>query len=792
MKNNSKKGITNLFLLVALLGIFLVGFSSAFSGLGSGTSGDPFQITSWSQLNETRNNLTASYILNANLSSGTAGYAGIGDNWQPITPSLTPFSGSFNGNNFTISNLKIIQPSLDNAGLFGYITTPAIISNVGLVDVNITGYRGVGAIVGFLNTGSSIKNCYSTGILSTTSDYTGGLVGYAKGTINNSYSSVNVTGGLNIGGLVGLLNGGAIQDSFSTGKVSGSGILGGLLGYKSSGTVTNSYWDINTSGQSASADGTGKTTTQMKNISTFSLWNISTTSTNLNNDYPYLAWQTSNSSYVWLIYQNTTSIDTTAPYFTIIPANQSISYGNGLGVQFVATDETAFGTYYLGNWTDKFQINSTGFLSNKTSLSAGTYIINISINDSSGNTNITWYNLTINKATSSVSLTATTPITYGTSTDFAGSNCPSGETCSLNITNGVFKAGIISANYSFAGNENYTASYAIFSVTINKATPFLTKLLNGANNNLTITYPQQVNASGSASVGTLAIYRNNTLITNGDNYSLSAGYYRFDYNITGNENYTDISDSLYATISKNAESCQVYFNLTSPQVEGINFSAWTDCSSAYSLQRNGTVIANNSVQNLTLGAWKFNVSRTDTENYSNIYDEEIFTITSVSDTQNPNVTGLYPSGQLSYLLIGTNTSLNYSISDLSLSTCWLQYNSINTTINCSANSSFIHVSGLNNLTIWANDTSGNINSSILSWSYSSAPVIPPAGGGGGGGSYVNYSDSADNDNEGQIVNQTSVGEIIKEFKDLKPYTWLFILITIIVIIFVIVLAKKYS
>jgi len=69
------------------------------------------------------------------------------------------------------------------------------------------------------------------------------------------------------------------------------------------GTVSNSFWDIQTSGQTTSAGGTGKTTAEMKNIATFAGWNIVSvgdpgtrnTAYTWNivdgETYPFLSWQ---------------------------------------------------------------------------------------------------------------------------------------------------------------------------------------------------------------------------------------------------------------------------------------------------------------------------------------------------------------------------------------------------------------------------------------------------------------------------------------------------------------------
>jgi len=51
--------------------------------------------------------------------------------------------------------------------------------------------------------------------------------------------------------------------------VSGDNFVGGLVGYNSSSTVSNSFWDMETSGQTTSAGGTGKTTIEMHNVATY-------------------------------------------------------------------------------------------------------------------------------------------------------------------------------------------------------------------------------------------------------------------------------------------------------------------------------------------------------------------------------------------------------------------------------------------------------------------------------------------------------------------------------------------
>jgi len=155
----------------------------------------------------------------------------------------------------------------------------------------VSGYNGVGGLVG--NSGGTISNCYSVDdVIGNTPDsyYAGGLVGASQGDISNCYSTGTVNGYNRAGGLVGE-NQGDISSCYSMSAVSGSFQVGGLVGVNSGGSVDNSFWGTQTSGQTISDGGTGKTTAQMKTFSTFTsagwdfvyMWGIGNGQT-----YPYL------------------------------------------------------------------------------------------------------------------------------------------------------------------------------------------------------------------------------------------------------------------------------------------------------------------------------------------------------------------------------------------------------------------------------------------------------------------------------------------------------------------------
>ena len=236
------------------------GFSDIRFECGSGTAIDPFVIANLAQLMALQNgeDLWASgkhFDVARNLDLGS-----IAEDWRPIGKDPSPkFNGTFrglrpNGQPVQIFNLQINQSANDNLGFFGY-TNGAIIENVGMENVNITGNQRLGGLVGWSNdAGVTIINCYAAGVIKGVQDI-GGLLGRGEGAgitkIDNSYSTVDVTGtGNSIGGLVGSNNASSeIGNSYSTGDVMGNDELGGLVGLnESNSAIESSYATGNVTG----------------------------------------------------------------------------------------------------------------------------------------------------------------------------------------------------------------------------------------------------------------------------------------------------------------------------------------------------------------------------------------------------------------------------------------------------------------------------------------------------------------------------------------------------------------
>jgi len=139
---------------------------------------------------------------------------------------------------------------------------------------NVSGYERVGGLVGY-NCGW-LLGCRFTGKVIGI-NCSGGLAGLndaAEGELFRCYCTARVRGDPYVGGLAGA-NEGLIEECYSRGSVEGMTQVGGLAGALHAGvsdrdgTVIDSFWDMDTSGRTTSAGGTGKTTAEMQTARTF-------------------------------------------------------------------------------------------------------------------------------------------------------------------------------------------------------------------------------------------------------------------------------------------------------------------------------------------------------------------------------------------------------------------------------------------------------------------------------------------------------------------------------------------
>lgn len=213
--------------------------SQSFKDIGSGTVDDPYILCTSAQLwslSKDSAGWTQNYELGTDLDlanydghdyQSTISPLGIYD--YVTTGNSIPFSGSFNGKNYKIFNLKLTSLPNQGGGFFGY-TFSAKISNLNLESVNITATRYGGALVAY-NKSTAVENVHVSGQVNGTDWYIGGLIGFNDGSgagkaapVSNSTSSVNITGDTCIGGFIGWntgISGGNadVTNSSSTGTV---------------------------------------------------------------------------------------------------------------------------------------------------------------------------------------------------------------------------------------------------------------------------------------------------------------------------------------------------------------------------------------------------------------------------------------------------------------------------------------------------------------------------------------------------------------------------------------------
>lgn len=213
--------------------------------LGSGTKEDPYLIHNAKELQAMSGELDAYYKLAQDIDMTLVSV------FNPIGTEDAPFTGTLDGDGHKISNLTI-NYSLNDAGLLGYIKDASVI-NINLVDANVTTtaeYAGViaGRVVG----NSNMKQINISGIVTSNSDYVGGLIGELnaaeKNIINISDVKANmslVKGNDYIGGVIGNVSnilGEEIKINNITSDditVEGNDNVGGLFG-----KISNTYTGI--------------------------------------------------------------------------------------------------------------------------------------------------------------------------------------------------------------------------------------------------------------------------------------------------------------------------------------------------------------------------------------------------------------------------------------------------------------------------------------------------------------------------------------------------------------------
>jgi hypothetical protein len=221
---------------------------------------------------------------------------------KPIGNSTTRFSGSYNGQGFTIDGLYINRPSTSSVGFFGEINGGTV-RDLGITNANITGNTQVGTLAGShgftAGNNSLIEFCYTTGRVYGT-NWVGGIAGYVRNAeMKNNYSFCNVVRlsetNTSFGPFAGHNMAAVLTHNYSKGSVlynvSAHPTDKGFIGSdQNDNTYTSNFFDSEHSNQTTSLGATARTTQQMKEPATFTGWDFGTwvIDSDKNNGYPYL------------------------------------------------------------------------------------------------------------------------------------------------------------------------------------------------------------------------------------------------------------------------------------------------------------------------------------------------------------------------------------------------------------------------------------------------------------------------------------------------------------------------
>lgn len=291
--------------------------TAVFPSSGNGTPEDPFQISTWQNLywlSQANGYWKSSYhfiqtadidFADANPAINTWNY---GRGWSPIG-GITMFTGTYDGNGHTISNLYAYDAESYILGLFGE-TNQTTIKNLGLISPY---FRGEEPVIGsFVAIGSftTISNCYVRGGSLINQFYlNGGIAGvlFDWSSITDSYAQCTFTGPAMHGGIIGAHypNCSMIRCySASVFPVSGSN-RGALASQVYGGLIQDNRWDAskagsigaigNQSGSPVLINNAGLSTSDMKNPVNYpaswdfeDVWGCYHA---YNDGYPYLRWE---------------------------------------------------------------------------------------------------------------------------------------------------------------------------------------------------------------------------------------------------------------------------------------------------------------------------------------------------------------------------------------------------------------------------------------------------------------------------------------------------------------------
>ncbi len=215
---------------------------------------NPIPISNCEELHSIRYDPDEYYILTNDIDCADT------INWENGFSPIYGFTGTLDGQGYSVKGLYVSRQDKNYAGLFGSLKGATLL-HIHLENVTVYGNKYVGALVGAASQ-TKMARCSVSGDVYLKGGWcwsflcdskSGGLVGMATGgtSITESVSHARIHSGsrYQVGGLVGYLRGRAydepatVQDCYADGLINGSGYkVGGLVGDVDSGTIIDSYY----------------------------------------------------------------------------------------------------------------------------------------------------------------------------------------------------------------------------------------------------------------------------------------------------------------------------------------------------------------------------------------------------------------------------------------------------------------------------------------------------------------------------------------------------------------------
>jgi surface protein len=232
-----------------------------FSG-GDGSLATPYIIANFADLVTLSGNSihwNKHFVQSADIDASSSASLNSGAGFLPIANTTTAFTGSYDGQNYTITGLTINRPTTSSVGLFSELKG-ATIANIRLSAAVISGNNNVGGFVGWSGQSSQLTNLIiEANAMVTGLDDVGGIVGEAEDTgLTNCHSMATIDGNDTTGGLIGFcdlnLTAKTVLSCSFQGILTGDGDdVGGLIGQNQQ-SVENCFSVANVTSLDATGD----------------------------------------------------------------------------------------------------------------------------------------------------------------------------------------------------------------------------------------------------------------------------------------------------------------------------------------------------------------------------------------------------------------------------------------------------------------------------------------------------------------------------------------------------------